>query len=120
MTSFIGLPGALAGIACPSREDVTTDRAVSELVPFSGERIVQLGRRTRRSWSIDWGAEHPRDYAVLDALTRWESPWCGWGRWRRPRISSLRSRRRCRPRSTAAVGTGTSHRTRVSIRWIVS
>lgn len=79
MTSFIGLPGALAEIACPSREDVTTDRAVSELVPFSGERIVQLGRRTRRSWSIDWGAEHPRDYAVLDALARWESPlvWVG-------------------------------------------
>lgn len=79
MTSFIGLPGALAEIACPTREDITTDRAVSELVPFSGARIVQLGRRTRRSWSIDWGAEHPRDYAVLDALTRWDTPlvWVG-------------------------------------------
>ena len=79
MTSFSGLPGALAEIACPASEVTGLDRAVSELVPFSGERIVQLGRRVRRSWSIDYGVEHPRDYAVLDALARWESPlvWVG-------------------------------------------
>lgn len=79
MTSFIGPPGALAEIACPASEVTSPDRTVSELVPFSGERIVQLGRRVRRSWSIDHWAAHPRDYAVLDALARWESPlvWVG-------------------------------------------
>lgn len=79
MTSFIGLPGALAAIACPVSEVTSSGRSVSELVPFSGDRVVQLGRRVRRSWSIDYGAEHPRDYAVLDAVSRWESPlvWVG-------------------------------------------
>ena len=79
MTSFIGLPGALAPVACPTSENVQQDRAVSEVVPFSGRRVVQLGRGVRRSWSVGHGAKHPRDYAVLDALTRWETPlvWVG-------------------------------------------
>lgn len=79
MTSYIGLPGALVPIACPTSENVQQDRAVSELVPFSGRRVVQLGPRVRRSWSVDYGVEHPRDYAVLDALTRWSTPlsWVG-------------------------------------------
>lgn len=79
MTSFIGLPGALVPIACPASEDVQLDRTVSEMVTFSGRRVVQLGPRVRRSWSISYGVKHPRDYAVLDALTRWETPlsWVG-------------------------------------------
>ena len=79
MTSYIGLPGALVPISCPASEDVQNDRAFSEAVSFSGRRHVQLGPRVRRSWSIGYGVEHPRDYAVLDALTRWETPlsWVG-------------------------------------------
>lgn len=79
MTSYIGLPGALVPIACPTTEDAQHDRASSESVSFSGQRHVQLGPRVRRSWSIGYGVEHPRDYAVLDALTRWETPlsWVG-------------------------------------------
>ena len=79
MTSFIGLPGALVPLSCPASEDVQGERSSSELVTFSGRRVVQLGPRVRRSWSVGFGAKHPRDYAVLDALTRWESPlsWVG-------------------------------------------
>lgn len=79
MTSYIGLPGALVPITCPASEDVQPDRTVSEMVPFSGRRVVQLGPRVRRSWSVEYGVEHPRDYAVLDALTRWSTPlsWVG-------------------------------------------
>ena len=79
MTSYIGLPGALVPIACPTSEPRSDERAVSERVTFSGRRVVQMGPRVRRTWSIDWSAQHPRDYAVLDALTRWESPlsWVG-------------------------------------------
>lgn len=79
MSSFIGLPGALAEIRSPSRENTSSERSVSEMVTFSGQRVVQLGPRVRRSWSIDWSAQHPRDYAVLDALTRWSTPlsWVG-------------------------------------------
>lgn len=79
MSSFIGLPGALVEIRSPSQEITSSDRSVSEMVPFSGRRVVQLGRRVRRSWSIDWSAQHPQDYAVLDALTRWSTPlsWVG-------------------------------------------
>lgn len=79
MTSYIGLPGALVPIVCPTTENTSSERAVSEMVPFNGRRVVQLGPRVRRSWSVDYGVEHPRDYAVLDALTRWETPlsWVG-------------------------------------------
>lgn len=79
MTSYIGLPGALVPISCPASEDVQNDRAFSEAVTFSGRRHVQLGPRVRRSWSVEYGVEHPRDYAVLDALTRWSTPlsWVG-------------------------------------------
>lgn len=79
MTSFIGLPGALVPVACPVREDTSPDRSMTEMVTFSGRRAVQLGRCVRRSWSVDFGVKHPRDYAVLDALTRWETPlsWVG-------------------------------------------
>src|SRR5699024_2251875 len=79
VTSFIGLPGALVPLSCPASEDVQGERSSSELVTFSGRRVVQLGPRVRRSWSVGFGAKHPRDYAVLDALTRWETPlsWVG-------------------------------------------
>ena len=79
MTSYIGLPGALVPITCPTREDGTFGRSMSEMVPFSGGRVVQLGRGVRRSWSVDYAVEHPRDLAVLDTLTRWETPlsWVG-------------------------------------------
>lgn len=79
MKSYIGLPGALVPITCPVSEDVRHERSSSELVTFSGRRHVQLGPRVRRSWSVEYGVEHPRDYAVLDALTRWDTPlsWVG-------------------------------------------
>lgn len=79
MSSWIGLPGALVELKCPSREDATPERAHTELVTLSGRRVVQLGRRVRRSWGVENGVAYPRDYAVLDALTRWETPlvWVG-------------------------------------------
>lgn len=79
MTSFIGMPGALAEIACPTTESQSSNRVASEQVAFSGRRIVQLGNRVRRTWSVEYGVEHPRDFAVLDALTRWDGPlvWVG-------------------------------------------
>lgn len=79
MTSYIGLPGSLVPISCPVSEDRSDDRASSEMVTFSGRRVVQLGPRVRRAWSVQYGAKHPRDYAVLDALTRWSTPlsWVG-------------------------------------------
>lgn len=79
MSSWIGLPGALVELKCPSREDVTPERSHSELVTFSGRRVVQLGKRVRRSWSVENAVAYPRDYAVLDALTRWSTPlsWVG-------------------------------------------
>lgn len=79
MTSYIGLPGALVPLVCPTTESTSRDRSATEMVPFSGRRVVQLGPRTRRSWSVDYGVEHPRDYAVLDAFTTWATPlvWVG-------------------------------------------
>src|SRR5699024_4746864 len=76
---YIGLPGALVPIACPTSEPRSDERSVSARVTASGRRVVQMGPRVRRSWSVDYGVEHPRDYAVLDALTRWETPlsWVG-------------------------------------------
>lgn len=79
MTSWIGAPGALVPIVCPVNEGTDRSRAVSARVAFSGARVVQVGKGVLRSWSIDYDVEHPRDLAVLDALTRWEAPlsWVG-------------------------------------------
>lgn len=79
MTSYIGLPGALVPIVCPTSEPRSDERTMTEMVTASGRRVVQLGPRVRRSWSVEYGTEHPRDYAVLDALTRWSTPlsWVG-------------------------------------------
>lgn len=68
MTSFIGIPGALIEIACPSSEDMSPDQSISELVPFSGARLLQVGPGVRRSWSIEHSLAYPREMAVLDAL----------------------------------------------------
>lgn len=79
MSSYIGLPGALVPIRSAASETATKDRPLTELRPFSGARLVQLGRRVTRSWAIEYNNRHPRDYAMLDAMTRWDSPlsWVG-------------------------------------------
>lgn len=68
MSSWIGVPGALVEITCPSSEDMTPEQSITELVPFSGQRIVQVGPGLRRTWSIGYNLARPHEMAVLDQL----------------------------------------------------
>lgn len=80
MSSWIGVPGALVEIECPSSEDMSPEQSITELVPFSGQRIVQVGPGLRRTWSIGYDLARPHEMAVLDQLAYgWSGPlsWVG-------------------------------------------
>lgn len=73
MSTYIGTPGALMKVACPSRLSSGGGRAVS----FEGtqsRRKAFLGRSVLREWSVDMSAATPRDMAVFEHLADYGTP----------------------------------------------
>lgn len=73
MTTYIGTPGALMKVACPSRLSSGGGRAVS----FEGtqsRRKAFLGQSVLREWAVDISTVTPRDMAVFEHLADFAMP----------------------------------------------
>lgn len=73
MTTYIGTPGALMKVACPSRLSSGGGRAVL-FEDTQSRRKAFLGRSVLREWSVDIGAVSPRDMAVFEHLADFSMP----------------------------------------------
>ena len=73
MTTYIGTPGALMKVACPSRLSSGGGRAVT----FEDTQTLRkafLGRTALREWSVDLSAASPADVAVFEWLADYGTP----------------------------------------------
>lgn len=68
MTVYIGVPGQLIRLKCPSNEQVEYASRSSYRTTMGGRVVEQRGPRPRRVWSLDTSAARPEDVASLDAL----------------------------------------------------
>lgn len=73
MTTYIGTPGALMKVACPSRLSSGGGRAVS-FEDTQSRRKAFLGRSVLREWSVDLSAVSPADLAVFEHLADYSRP----------------------------------------------
>lgn len=73
MTTYIGTPGALMKVACPSRLSSGGGRAVT-FEDTQTRRKAFLGRTALREWSVDLSAASPADVAVFEYLADYGTP----------------------------------------------
>lgn len=73
MTTYIGTPGALMSVACPSRLSSGGGRAVT-FEDTQSRRKAFLGRSALREWSVDIGVASPREMAVFEHLADYSMP----------------------------------------------